>query len=195
MAKASKKASSSIISLVQAIDSSKSKLISYDEAWEVISEYTGIDGGIYNSIKTNKTVFTLSIKSDDEDIEISKIEFDSKDVFLDGDWDWTVIFKTVIEYMMKNKLVKKPRTKKDGSKSDGKYVLKRSKTAQISKISTELTKSLPKEEKAVKSQDIQELRKKRFKLSCKISNWKKKGKDITQLEKEYNELRQIIKNM
>ena len=195
MAKASKKASSSIISLIQAIDSSKSKLISYDEAWEVISEYTGIDGGIYNSIKTDKTVFTLSIKSDDEDIEIGKIEFDSKDVFLDGDWDWTVIFKTVIEYMIKNKLVKKPRTKKDGSKSDGKYVLKRSKTAQISKISTELTKSLPKEEKAVKSQDIQELRKKRFKLSCKISNWKKKGKDITQLEKEYNELRQIIKNM
>jgi hypothetical protein len=195
MAKASKKASSSIISLVQAIDSSKSKLISYDEAWEVISEYTGIEGGIYNSIKTNKTVFTLSIKSDDEDIEIGKIEFDSKDVFLDGDWDWTVIFKTVIEYMIKNKLVKKPRTKKDGSKSDGKYVLKRSKTAQISKISAELTKSLPKEEKAVKSQDIQELRKKRFKLSCKISNWKKKGKDITQLEKEYNELRQIIKNM
>lgn len=195
MAKASKKASSSIISLVQAIDSSKSKLISYDEAWEVISKYTGIDGGIYNSIKTDKTVFTLSIKSDDEDIEIGKIEFDSKDVFLDGDWDWTVIFKTVIEYMIKNKLVKKPRTKKGGSKSDGKYVLKRSKTAQISKISTELTKSLPKEEKAVKSQDIQELRKKRFKLSCKISNWKKKGKDITQLEKEYNELRQIIKNM
>jgi hypothetical protein len=87
MAKASKKASSSIISLVQAIDSSKSKLISYDEAWEVISEYTGIEGGIYNSIKTNKTVFTLSIKSDDEDIEIGKNEFDSKDVFLDGDWD------------------------------------------------------------------------------------------------------------
>ena len=42
--KISKKATSKIINLVQSIDPKRSKLTTFDEAWEVISEAWGLSG-------------------------------------------------------------------------------------------------------------------------------------------------------
>mgnify|MGYP006991647192 CR=1 FL=1 len=202
MAKASKKASATIISLVQAIDPTKSKLISYDEAWEVISEYTGLIGGLTMSIKKG-THFNIYKEKGDEQIEVASIEFPTDEVFTEGDWDWTKIFKTTIEYLMKNKLVKKPRNKKQSSTSVCKPVLKQAKTKQISQIDINLNNSSSENKNTVKSQlnelslksDIKELRRKRDNLSCKIWDWRKKGKDVTSLEIEYKMIQETIKNI
>ena len=106
--KESKKASAKIITLIQAINPKVSKNTSYNEAWEIISEYAGFEGDIKNSNKNSTTTFTL-YKGE----KIIK-EFVWENAFkpLEGDWDWTLIFSEVIEYMMKNKLVKKPRKSK-----------------------------------------------------------------------------------
>ena len=108
--KMSKKASAKIISLVQAIDSKASKNTCYNEAWDIISEYGDLDGELKTVDKTSKTSFTLY---KGEKI-LHEFEWSNETVFdkTCGDWDWTVIFSEVIEYIMKNKLVKKPRAKK-----------------------------------------------------------------------------------
>ena len=112
MAKLSKKATADIISFVLAINPNHSKLTSYDEAWDIISEYGGITGNLYTgkNKKQSKTKFEL-IKESNDSI-IYTFEWDNKDVFCDGDWDWTKIFREVIDYIIKNKVIKKPRKKK-----------------------------------------------------------------------------------
>lgn len=141
MSKISKKASANIISLVQSIDPNASKLTSYDEAWDIISEYGGITGNLYTgkNKKQSKTKFEL-IKESNDSI-IYTFEWDNKDVFADGDWDWTKIFKEVLEYLIKNKLVKKPRKKKTQI------------TPQISKIDSNMNKLSSQTKNSVKSQE------------------------------------------
>lgn len=141
MSKISKKASANIISLVQSIDPNASKLTSYDEAWDIISEYCDITGNLYTgkNKKQSKTKFEL-IKESNDSI-IYTFEWDNKDVFADGDWDWTKIFKEVLEYLIKNKLVKKPRKKKTQI------------TPQISKIDSNMNKLSSSKRNSVKSQE------------------------------------------
>ena len=117
--KISKKASTDIISFVKAIDPQASKLTSYDEAWEIIAEY----GGLIGDLKTKSvrqgptTTFTLYKENGSELKNIHEFVWENKEVFDKGDWDWTIIYKEVCEYIIKNKLVKKPRAKRQSKKS------------------------------------------------------------------------------
>lgn len=140
MSKISKKASANIISFVQAINPNQPKLTSYDEAWDIISEYGGITGTLqtHHSSKRNETVFEL-IKESNESV-LYTFTWKNKEVFADGDWNWTKIFKEVLEYILKNKIVKKPRTKKTQI------------TPQISQQKSKMNKLSSKEKTVVKSQ-------------------------------------------
>ena len=186
----SKKASSNIISFVQAIDQKASKLTSYDEAWDIISAYGGITGNLItnNYKKKHGTVFEI-IRESDESI-IHKFEWSNDKVFCDGDWNWTLIFKDVLDYIIKNKIVKKPRSNKTQISS------------QISKISSKVNKCLPEKKNTVKSQenavkidsmDIEELKKKKTALYGRIRDWRIKGKDTTELIKQYNKISELCK--
>lgn len=190
MGKMSKKASSNIISFVQAIDQKASKLTSYDEAWDIISAYGGITGNLItnNYKKKHGTVFEI-IRESDESI-IHKFEWSNDKVFCDGDWNWTLIFKDVLDYIIKNKIVKKPRSNKTQISS------------QISKISSKVNKCLPEKKNTVKSQEnavkidsmnIEELKKKKTALYGRIRDWKIKGKDATELIKQYNKISELCK--
>lgn len=108
--KISKKIPQKIYTLTQAIKPDISKNTSFDEAWDIISEYSGLEGELRTTHKTKKTIFILS-KSDKE---IETFEWDNKEVFkeAEGDWDWTKILSVVLEYIIKNKIVKKPRKKR-----------------------------------------------------------------------------------
>lgn len=176
MGKLTKKATSKIIDLVQAIDHSMGKNISFDEAWEIISEYVGIEGDIYTT-NSGVTKFTLY---KGEDI-VGTLEWNNDDVFMldQGDWNWTKIFNDVIEYMMKNKLVKKPRSKSREhiSTSNKNYNIKTSDTPQTPST----------------SMDIDELKRKKSSLYQKIREWGKKGKDVTELKVEYDNICAQIK--
>lgn len=141
MSKISKKASANIISLVQSIDHNASKLTSYDEAWDIISEYCNITGGLYTQHNSKQSLTIFDIISESTNETIHSIEWQNKEVFADGDWDWTKIFKEVLEYLIKNKLVKKPRKKKTQI------------TPQISQQKSKMNKLSSKEKLVVKSQE------------------------------------------
>lgn len=188
--KFSKKASSNIISFAQAIDPNVSKLISYNEAWDIISEYGGITGGLYTQHNKKHSLTAFDIIKESNDEIIHSFSWRNEDVFNEGDWDWTKIFKEVLEYILKNKIVKKPRSKK------------RSETTQISKETERVNKLLSSKLNTVKSQEntvkfdsmsIDELKRKKTALYSRIYDWRKKGKDATKLINEYNELSKYLK--
>ena len=108
--KESKKIPAKIYSFVEAIKPGISKNTSYDEAWDIIAEYGGLDGEVRSTHQTKQTRFILMRGEK----EICDFDWDNKEVFKEseGDWDWTKIFSEVIEYVMKNKIVKKPRKKR-----------------------------------------------------------------------------------
>ena len=76
--KISKKATAKIINLVQSIDPKRSKLTTFDEAWEVISEAWGLSG----SLKSDNTTTTFALTTD-QDTRLHKFTWNNKDVFCD----------------------------------------------------------------------------------------------------------------
>lgn len=225
--KVSKKASTKIIEIVQKIDPSRSKLTTYDEAWEVISKAWGLTG----DIKTTKdsTTFLLTVDQDTNN-PIHKFEWKNSEVFEDGDWNWTIIFGEVLKYIIKNKLsnpknikkltkqyvneaaavclkntAKKLENKTWNNGEDKKDSEKPSKTTQISKIDSKLTKISDDTKNSVKSQEntvkidsnrlstIEGLKKEKMRLYMKIRNYTKKGKDTKDIEKEYKGVVEQIK--
>lgn len=202
--KISKKATAKIINLVQSIDPKRSKLTTFDEAWEVISEAWGLSG----SLKSDNTTTTFALTTD-QDTMLHKFTWDNKDVFCDGDWDWTKVFDEVIKYIMKNKLNNPKNIKKLAKQyvDDAAAVClsntakKLAKTAQISKIDDKQHKSSGDNKNSVKSKEnavkidstvqtisIESLKKKKSQLYYKIRSDKRKGRDVTSLEKEYDEI-------
>ena len=202
--KISKKATSKIINLVQSIDPKRSKLTTFDEAWEVISEAWGLSG----SLKSDNTTTTFALTTD-QDTMLHKFTWDNKDVFCDGDWDWTKVFDEVIKYIMKNKLNNPKNIKKLAKQyvDDAAAVClsntakKLAKTAQISKIDDKQHKSSDDNKNSVKSKEnvvkidsttqtisIESLKKKKSQLYYKIRSDKRKGRDVAGLEKEYDEI-------
>ena len=202
--KISKKATSKIINLVQSIDPKRSKLTTFDEAWEVISEAWGLSG----SLKSDNTTTTFALTTD-QDTMLHKFTWDNKDVFCDGDWDWTKVFDEVIKYIMKNKLNNPKNIKKLAKQyvDDAAAVClsntakKLAKTAQISKIDDKQHKSSGDNKNSVKSKEnvvkidsttqtisIESLKKKKSQLYYKIRSDKRKGRDVAGLEKEYDEI-------
>lgn len=177
--KASKKASTKVIETVQNIDPTRSKLTTYDEAWEVISKAWGLTG----DIKTTKdsTTFLLTVDQDTNN-PIHKFEWENSEVFEDGDWNWTTIFSEVLKYVIKNKLnnpknikkltkqyvdeaaavclkntakklENKKENKKDDKKEDKRTTEKPSKTTQISKIDSKVNKTSDDTKNSVKSRE------------------------------------------
>ena len=202
--KISKKATAKIINLVQSIDPKRSKLTTFDEAWEVISEAWGLSG----SLKSDNTTTTFALTTD-QDTMLHKFTWDNKDVFCDGDWDWTKVFDEVIKYIMKNKLSNPKNIKKLAKQyvDDAAAVClsntakKLAKTAQISKIDDKQHKSSGDNKNSVKSKEnavkidstaqtisIESLKKKKSQLYYKIRSDKRKGRDVAGLEKEYDEI-------
>ena len=202
--KISKKATSKIIDLVQSIDPKRSKLTTFDEAWEVISEAWGLSG----SLKSDNTTTTFALTTD-QDTMLHKFTWDNKDIFCDGDWDWTTLFGEVIKYIMKNKLNNPKNIKKLAKQYVDEAAAvclsntaeKLAKTAQISKIDDKQHKSSGDNKNSVKSKEnavkidstvqtisIESLKKKKSQLYYKIRSDKRKGRDVAGLEKEYDEI-------
>ena len=98
--KLSKKANTYVYGHVIKIDPKVSKNITYDGAYEILMEKWGMEGSIAYICKKNVTIFKVF-----RDEELIK-EYEMYDVFEDGDWDWTTIYKTVLEDILKHKLFK-----------------------------------------------------------------------------------------
>ena len=163
MAKLSKKANVDIISFVLAIDPNQSKLTSYDEAWDIISEYGGITGNLYTgkNKKQSKTRFDL-IKESNESV-IYTFEWNNKDVFCEGDWNWTKIFKDVLDYVIKNKIVKKPRAKRSDAGKPKKPSQISTQIPKMNKLSSQTKNSVKSQENNVKSNSTSKPKRKQIK--------------------------------
>ncbi len=163
MAKISKKATAKIIELVQSIDKSIGKNISFVEAWGIIAEYVGVEGSITTDVH-NSTIF--EIYKDDQ--VIGSLSWDNAFDPLQGTWDWTLMYKDVIEYMMSHKLVKKPRTSK-----------------KVVVVPTKVDKQSTKVDN-----DLDTLKRRKNTLYRKIRNIRLKTPtaDVSGLVKEYDEI-------
>lgn len=174
MAKLTKKATQKIIELVQAIKPGTGKNTSFDEAWEILAEYANIEADMLCDINDN-TIIAL-YKGDKE---VGRLNVNNSYIKDKGDWDWNIIYREVIEYMMKNKLVKKPRVQ-----------IKKSNVATTTNNNIYNIKS-----NDGITDELQQLKKKKSSLYQKIREWKKKGKDVSELEKEYNSIIESLSNI
>lgn len=184
MEKYTKKASARILKEVLKIDSKASGFTTMDQAFVTLMNHWDMYIDVVNS--DNSTVCTLYRDDDKPHTWKFKDLWDSKE----GDWDWNTIYKTVLEDIIRLKLHKRPKL--------GKRALKKleedKKTKKVEEVEeVVITKAtLTKTETPL---TITDLRKKRDNLSVKIWDWKKKGKDVTELNKEFESIKEQIKKL
>ncbi len=175
MAKLSKKVTVDIYKHVEKVVPGITKNTTYDEAWDILSQAWEFEGDLTHTVK-DKTVFTLY--RDGLTVETYKLGdmWDEKV----GDFNYTDIFRTVLENIIKRRLYKRAKLGKKAQKEYDEKVAKAKKEVKVAEeVSTE-----PVVIKIESEPTIDELRKKRDNISVKIYDWKKKGKDVTELETE-----------
>lgn len=181
--KMSKKASAKIWNVASKFKTNLSKNTSYDEAWEIIAEAGDLECSIYTN-KLNHTKFTLY--RGDEVIS----EYDLNNVFEEGDYDWTVIYKTVLDDIVARRLYKKQKISKRSQKKKDEVPTKQIKECKP-KIKEETEKSNGDIEQP---QSKEELKRLKFNLKMKIKNWSNKGKDVSELRNELDILENKLKS-
>ena len=128
-----KKASAYILKAVLKENPKASKLTTFDEAFVLLMDKWELEGSV-ETTKDNITRFQLF-----RDNEVIK-EFTWEGAWLEkeGDWNWNLIYKDVLETVLKTRLYKKPK-------------VKRTKTEKISIQTKKVSKSIKTEKEAVKS--------------------------------------------
>jgi hypothetical protein len=104
----------------------------------------------------------------------------------EGDWNWDLIYKDVLQAIIKDKLYKRP---KIGKRAAAKLAKEKEEAAKL-----EAKKAAKKQAEEKLQMDIISAKKRKDNLSVKISDWKKKGKDTSELRKEWEMLRDFLKN-
>ncbi len=98
-----KKCSSRIFKELQKIDSKISPKTTFQQAFEILMEYWDLE----LSIETSEKITTCTIHKDGEDVYNCEFN-DGWDDKL-GDWNLDLIFKTILEHIIKTKLYKRPK--------------------------------------------------------------------------------------
>ena len=132
------------------------KSSSWEEAWDVMTESTEIEGSAYVFDDTKKVQFDLF--NHGQKVTTFEPPYE-KFVNDDTTFNWDVLFKEVFDYCIKYKLIRKPR-----------------------KVTTPTDK-------------LTELRDERDRLTMRIYNWRKDGKDVTELLKQKEALVARIKEL
>ena len=198
----SKKVSAKIWTLVNNIEPGVSKNITWSEAWEKLSTWGGFEGGV--ETKANG-VTLMDIWVGDQKVKVLTIKdgWNEKE----RDWNWHEVFGQTLDYIFSEGLIKKPRARRKDAKKEKalKPSLNRTKIAQISKETEEMTNSIAAKVEAQNKRDfeaqwyseknLEDMRKRLNNLSVKKSDWKKKGKDTTEIEKMMEEFRSKIEDI
>ena len=181
--KYTKKASARILKEVLKFVPKISGHTSLDQAFVILMDNWNLELSVMIKYNTQKTKCLLH--RDEETIK--EYDFDNSLVWIEksGDWDWNIIYKDILEDIIKNKLYKRPKL---GKRAQKKLEEAKNKSQQV--------KDTVKESKESKI-SLDELKKKRNALSSRISIAKKAQKnpnDIAELEKQLNEIKLMIKN-
>lgn len=180
--KYTKKATARILKEVLKVNPKASGFTTLDQAFTILMDHWDLELGIESihvNKRSNNTVLTLYRDGDKvETWDTKKDLWDSKE----GDFDWNFIYKLVLENIIRLRLYKRPKV----SKRTAKVVTREPVEEVVTK--SEIVTPTP-------TLSVSDLRKKRDNLSVKIWDWKKKGKDVTELEKELVEIKAKIKEL
>lgn len=198
----SKKVSTKIWTLVNNIEPGTSKNIDWDSAWDKLASWGGFEGGV--ETKSNgTTLFDIWIEGQKVKVLNIKDGWNEKE----GDWNWDQVFGQALDYIFSEGLIKKPRARRKDAKVKkvAKAVINRTKTAQISKQTEEMSNSIAAQIEAqnkrvfekewYSSKNLEDLKRRLGNLSVKKSEWKKKGRDTSEIEGMMNEFRDKIKDI
>lgn len=182
MEKYTKKANAYIMKQVLKVNPKASGRTTFDQAYVMLMTEWDLEGDLVST--TTETTF--KVWRDGEVCHTitwpKKKSFNEKE----GDWDWDLIYKDVLQAIIKDKLYKRP---KIGKRVAAKLAKEKEEAA---KLAAEEVAKKQAEEKLL--MDIEEAKKKKNNLSVKISMYKKKGKDTSELRKEWETLRDFLKN-
>jgi len=198
----SKKVSAKIWTLVNNIEPGVSKNLSWDQAWEKLSTWGGFEGGV--ETKANGTTL-MDIWIGDTKVKVLTIKdgWNEKEM----DWNWDQVFGQTLDYIFGEGLIKKPRARRKDAKVQTvkKAIVNRSKTAQIAQETEKVSNSIAAAEQARKNKEfeqqwyseknLEDMRKRLGNLSVKKSDWKKKGKDVSEIEVMMEEFKEKIEDI
>ena len=198
----SKKVSAKIWTLVNNIEPGVSKNLSWDQAWEKLSTWGGFEGGV--ETKANGTTL-MDIWIGDTKVKVLAIKdgWNEKEM----DWNWDQVFGQTLDYIFGEGLIKKPRARRKDAKVQTvkKAIVNRSKTAQIAQETEKVSNSIAAAEQARKNKEfeqqwyseknLEDMRKRLGNLSVKKSDWKKKGKDVSEIEVMMEEFKEKIEDI
>lgn len=146
MSKISKKCTADILKHVQKIEPTISKNTTWDEAWNILSEAWEFEADLSHTIK-DKTVFTLY--RDGLLVETYKLG-DMWDDKL-GDFNYTDIFKSVLDNITKRRLYKRPKLgKRVQKKYDEEVASIKAKGTKTEKVEIEEVKPIKKRTRKTK---------------------------------------------
>lgn len=189
------------------------KSTTWEECQDIIYQhYPHVVDVRANCISNGDTTIIKIFKEpgDKEDL-LETITVPNKDIFdrHQGEWDYPMIYKLVVEYFRSNwrtltKGMKKKKTKPQPEQlkaevEELRIAIKSSKSKDKDILIQEYNKksAMLNNITAMDSSDskLEDLRKKRFSIRCKISEWKRKGKDVTSLQKELSNVLEQIKEI
>lgn len=164
--------------MANAIKPGVSKNITMEEAWVIIAEYWDLEGQV-EMLKDGITRFSIFYKN----TIIKQLGWSNDLVWVDkeGDWDFSTIYRDVLEWLIKSRTIKKSRAAK-GNKTldlpkDTKKCIARNEEAQAAKAQVEAAV-----DPATK---VAMLKKQKQSAYNRMNNARKKGEDISKLEQEY----------
>jgi hypothetical protein len=140
MTKLSKKCTADILKHIQKIEPNISKNTTWDEAWNILSEAWEFEADLTHTVK-EKTVFTLY--RDGLLVETYKLG----DMWDDnvGDFNYTDIFKSVLDNITKRRLYKRPKLGKRAQKKyDEEVASIKAKGTKTEKVEIEEVKPIKK---------------------------------------------------
>lgn len=183
--KYTKKATARILNEVLKINPKSSKLMSLDQAYVFLMTHWDMD----MSIGMGYDYVTECVLNREWDMDGNKPTWKfGKEIWDDknGDWDWSTIYKTVLEDIIKKKMYKKPKLGKRAQKKLNEFIVQKKET-KINEIKEE-----PKPTKIV---SLEDLRKTRDRIYMKIYTIKKNNikADTKELDEELNKIKIQIK--
>lgn len=175
--KYTRKASARIIKEILKFMPKISGNTTFDQAFVILMDYWDLELSI--TLKHNQPT-NCQLYRDEETVK--DWEFDNSVVWIekDGDWDWNIIYKTILEDIIKLKLYKRPKISKRAQK-------KQEEKVKVTEVEAKLNEKV----------SIEVLKQKRNQLSSKLTNWKKANRDpneIAELQKQLDEVKLHIKN-
>ena len=180
MEKYTKKASARVLKEVLKVNPKASGFTTFDQAFVILMTEWDMELGV----ETSKSNTTCTLYRDDDKPRTwnFKDAWDTKE----GDWDWNTIYKTVLEDIIKERLYKRPKL--------GKRAMKKLEEAKKLKAQQEAIPAPVVEEKKTPKVSLDDLRKKRGHISARISNAKKRGLQVPELERELASIKEQIKS-